>query len=683
MGKTKYHLRFQVIPGENAEQDARILADFCMKHGVEEAVLFFAGEEWNNGLLSRKEEDMWFDTVSAVKKILETRKISVSLNPWMTILHSERGRRFPADRKFKPTVSYEGEESKACASFSDRNWQEYIYNLYGRFAALGFRVIWIEDDFRYHGHAPLKWGGGFEDDICRKFSRKTGKNTSREEIYARILQPGKPHPWRSKWMEVWRETQLEVVKGIAEAVKKNAPGKTKLGLMSSSLPVHSIEGRRWTPMFESLTIHGHAAHRPNFAPYSEDLGKNKIFSIMKLDSQKKLRPDYVESAPEIENFPFTAWTKSDTSTWAIMALALFFGSDSLLLDLFPFAGNPADQEPRIGTLLDKSRESLDWISGRFHKKYHLYGVGIPWKENSAETVRALKGESLKELEVDTSPAWDFLLSYGVPACSDRQKVNALFGNSAWTFDDSEIMEMLKGGLLLDGAGAGILLQRGFGRHIGIEYKGLLERRTSNYSMEVITDNAAGVKKGLFFSVNALDNIPVFEPVNGAATWSDIITCEKKTVGAGIILFNNKLGGRTAVVAAENSLQFQGEKVIKKQPKNFHRQIILHNIIRYLFMGKVPFPLVSGGPYLLPMYFKTAREAYIVVLNGSFDPSPVLIETNMQIDESGQAEILKPLKKPSPLRLSRTESSKKTGLWKTSSEIPYMSFLVAGFNSHKG
>ena len=289
MNKAKYHLRFQVIPGKYVKTDAEVLAKFCLKHKIEEVVLFFAGEEWNNGLLSRKEEDIWFDTVSKVKKILENKGLTVSLNPWMTVLHCDRGRKFPSDRNFKPMVSPYGEVSKAVASFADEKWQEYIYNLYGRFAELGFNTIWIEDDFRYHNHAPLIWGGGFEKEMIEKFCKKIGNNVSREEIFKNLLIPGRPHLWRKKWMKVWREVQLEVAKGIRDVVEKCSNRKTKIGLMSSHPSIHSIEGRKWIELFNTLAINNKVVHRPHFATYSEDIGKNKVYSIMMLDIQKKLR----------------------------------------------------------------------------------------------------------------------------------------------------------------------------------------------------------------------------------------------------------------------------------------------------------------------------------------------------------------------------------------------------------
>lgn len=670
MQRARYHLRFQVVPGGNAEEDARILADFCLKHRIEEVVLFFAGEEWNNGLLSEKEENVWFDTVRKAKEVLDGRGISVSLNPWMTVLHTDRGRTFPPDRRFQPMVSPSGEKSRACASFADKNWQKYIYSLYGRFARLGFRVIWVEDDFRYNNHGPLTWGGGFEKEMCDKFSRKIGKKVTRQEIIKKILRPGKPHPWRSKWMEVWRETQLEVARGIADAVKKNSPVKTKLGLMSSSPWMHSIEGRRWQEIFNALSIDGDVAHRPNFAYYSDAMGRDRTYSVMSLGMQKTFRHPSFEVAPEVENFPFTVWSKSDISTWTDMAFALFFGSDALLLDLFPFTGNRADEEPRIGFMLNKSYESLSWIAANFSKEHNLSGVGIPWKENAAEAVRTEKGEYLNELGVDTLPAWDFLLSCGIPACAERQEVNVLFGNTAWIFDDDEISDMLKGGLLLDGGSAEILFKRGFGKHLGIEYKGILEREKSKYSLEVVNNRDSGLRTGMRFSVNLMGEMRAFEPLKDAITWSDIITPENKRIGAGVTLYKNSLGGRLAIFAVENP---------SKLALNFHRQTMVQNAIKYLYKGKVPFPLITGAPYLLPMHFKKKGEEVLVIFNGAPDPAVVLIETKGK-KVSEQSMLLKPLEKPGPVELLKESGTvKNTGLWKTSSEVPYMSFLVVKFS----
>ena len=88
------------------------------------------------------------------------------------------GRRFPADRRFAAAVSPRGERARSVASFADPAWQRYYLAQMRRFAALGFDTIWIEDDFRYHNHAPLSWGSGFEPAILRRLARRLGRRVT-------------------------------------------------------------------------------------------------------------------------------------------------------------------------------------------------------------------------------------------------------------------------------------------------------------------------------------------------------------------------------------------------------------------------------------------------------------------------------------------------------------------------
>lgn len=661
----RYHLRFQVIPGKNVEKDARILINFCKTHGIEEVVLFFAAEEWNNGLLSMIEEDIWFDTVEKVKRIIDKAGIVVSLNPWMTVLHFDRGRKFPKGRKFKPMVSPAGEVSKACASFADVKWRSYIYNLYGRFAKLGFRIIWVEDDFRYHNHAPLTWGGGFEPEILDRFGQKVGRKVMREEVVKNILKSGKPHPWRVKWMETWREIQLEVANGLSRAVAGNMPANTKIGLMSSHPDDHSIEGRDWTMLFNAFSINSKAAHRPHFAQYGESPGKDKIYSIMMLDVQKNFRPANCEAAPEIENGYFTNWTKSDSLTWAEMAFCMFYGSDALLLDLFPFSGNTANEEPEIGKLLDKSRPALEWISARFPKNLKTCGVGIPWREDAQAHVHTDKGKSMEELNATFLEPCYYLLSYGIPVSANQQKVNAIFGQLAWAFDDDEIQKMLSYGLFLDGVSAVILCQRGFGQHIGIDSKGLIDREEGKYSVEMVISKETCIRERFFLNANTPSRMAILEPRKGAREWTTIITPEQKRFGAGIVVYENKLGGRVATCAAANPMQL---------PQSYQRQAITQKVIDFLAGDKFVSVMVTGGPHLMPIHFEGENRHFVVVFNGSPDTAKPVVRIGSARTRHMKAYLLAPLKKPSKARVNIV-STKNAATVRSQTGIPYLGFLM--------
>lgn len=662
----RYHLRFQIVPDKNIGKNSKSLANFCKKHGIEEVVIIFAAEEWNNGLLSKKEEDRWFNAVKKVKLILDKNNIATSLNPWMTVLHCDRGRSFPKGRKFKPMVSPKGETSKACASFADKNWIDYIGNIYGRFAKLGFRIVWIEDDFRYHNHAPLTWGGGFEQGVVKRFSKKIGHKTSREQVVKNILKPGVPHPWRTKWMETWREIQLEAAKSITEAVKKNSASKSIIGLMSSVPGVHSIEGRDWQKLFNTLSINGKVAHRPHFAGYSEVPGRNKDYSIMMLDVQKDFRPYSCEVAPEIENFPFSDWNKSDSLTWAEMAFSMFYGSDALLLNLFPISGNSVDNEKTyIGNLLDKSRPALEWISKRFLKNMKTLGVGIPWKQDASMYVRTCKGQDIKELETTSFEPGHFLLSYGIPVSSGIQKVNSIFGNVCWAYSNEEVLRMLAGGLLLDGTSVKILNERGFGEYVGVNCKGIVNREEDKYALEVVNSKETCIHKGFYFNVNVHPYMAKLEPRRGAQEWTTITTSDRKRFGAGMIVYKNRLGGIVASYAAVNPA---------KLPRSYQRQIIAQKVIDLISSGRFHSIMVKGSVHLLPIHFEEGGKNFIVVFNGSAGLAKPVIQINLPKVVISQATLLAPLEKPVEIENKISCYNNSTAIIFTT-EIPYLGFLV--------
>lgn len=658
----RYHLRFQVIPGRNVERDARVLGRLCREHGVEEVVLFFAGEEWNNGLLSKAEEDVWFEAVARTKRVLDRAGVVCSLNPWMTTLHCARARRFPKGRPFRPTVGANGVASGACASFADRKWQRYLADLYGRFSELGFRVIWVEDDFRYHNHgAELGWGGGFEPEVIARFEKKIGRRTTREEVVANILKPGKPHAWRALWMETWRELQLETASGLAKAVGARAPNAASLGLMSSHPSRHSQEGRDWRKLFAALSIDGRVAHRPHYAPYNDAVGRAEAYGILMLDVQRNFRPADAEVAPEVENFPFTAWSKSDTQTWAEMALALFYGSDALLLDLFPFCGNRADLEPAVWGMLDRSRPGLEWIAARFTPDLKTCGVGLPWHEDACAHVRTALGKSMDEIDASSFPPGYFLLSAGVPVSAGPQPVNAVFGPLAWAFPDDELRRMLGGGLLLDGVSAEILCQRGFAKEIGLASAKIVGREENAYSVEETISPRCGVERGLYYSVNLQKQLAVLRPARGAEAWTHVITAEKKPVGAGLVAFRNALGGRVVTLAATDPA---GLALFDS------RQTIYQNAVRFLTGDAFAMPLVTGGPRLMPIHLKGPSGEWLLVFNASADAARPVI-TLPAAARRPQATLLAPLVAPRPLPLAIRDGNRI----EAKAEVPALGFAA--------
>ncbi|WP_042405096.1 hypothetical protein [Streptacidiphilus carbonis] len=663
--RARYHLRFQIHPDPDPARvaaDATELAKACAQAQVDEVVLLTGAEESFAGHLTDAEESVWFETARLAKDTLEAAGLEVSLNPWVTVGHADRGRNGALERLgFAPMVSPDGQASTAQASFACPRWRAWIVAHYGRFAELGFRVLWLEDDFRYHNHAPLHWGGGFEPLMLERFTALTGWNVTPQELTEALTAPGRPHPWRILLQQVWREAQLEVVAAVATEVEQRSRGRSRLGLMSSGLDAASVEGRDWPALFGALAIGGRAAQRPHFAPYTDTPGRELSRQIWSLELQRALRPDFVDSEPEIENWPHTAWSKSDTQTWSEMAAAQLAGSDALLLNVHPMHGRRAARFPRVTELLARSRPALDWLAARYHRDQSTIGVGLPFAQDAAAHVRTRSGgaPALAELAVDPGPVADLLLRYGVPVTADpRAPVQALFGQSAWALADEELHRLLGGGLLLDGTAAAILVQRGFGPLLGLDDVELVRREQPDPRGPYAEEYVPGT--GAVLSVNMQPTLARLAPGPDTETWTEIRTPQGLRWGAGRTAFRNRLGGRVAVLAATDPSQL---------PYDDSGQHLLHRAVRFLEGDRPRLPLVTGGPHLIPHASRRDGTTRLAIANGSADSvRPHIAMPAAPTDP--HATLLRPLAEPA----SAGTSAQPDGL-QLEADLPHRGWLV--------
>ncbi|MBU4201248.1 MAG: hypothetical protein KKG09_00665 [Verrucomicrobia bacterium] len=635
-----YGLRFLILPGKDCLRRTRETAAFCLRHKITGVHLFFNAEEWYRGHPTEPEIRKFLVMFRQIVPIFRQAGLSVGLNPWTTIGHCDRGRALRAGQNFELMVSPSGKRSNISASFACPRFRRYLASLFHRLAAVGFDILWLEDDFRYHNHAPLDWGGDFSPSMLKRFSERIGRLVSREEVVRNVLRPGVPHPWRREWMALWRQCQEELAGLLAEAVKSANP-QARLGLMSSHPDTHSAEGRSWSGLFRAMAINGRAVHRPHFASYGEENNYSYSFSLLAI--QKDIRPDNVDSYPEIENFPFGRFNKSDRQTFSQMALAKLMGSEGLLLDLHPMTGNSVEEELGIGEMLDKAAPALAWISERFPRAMKPCGAGIPFKEDSASYLHLPPGmKHYDGLECLSDTPGSLLGPLGIAyQMREAPGVNLVFGPKAWTFTDDEITRLLGKGLWLDPEAAVILTERGFGRHLGIRIDGWLEREQSLYAIERFVSRQTGVRQGFHASANKLPRILTFQAKHGTQVWTEIIDCMNRRLGAGLTVFSNILGGAVAISACPLYPDPQRWNL------NFQRQILVQNLMRRLARTETP-AMTSDAPLMFPMDFSADGIRRIVCVNLHSDPGAV----HIWIPNARRivaAHIIFPLERPRPAK----------------------------------
>jgi hypothetical protein len=604
----RFTLRLQFGLHQDADAMSDRLVKLCRDADVDEVMLFFFGEELNDGHEPLSRTKQWIEKSRVNRRKLDAIGVDTSLNPWHSILHCDRGRSLKPGQKWRNMVDHRGRAATAVVCPLDPEWQKYYEETLRMYAAEKFRVIWIDDDIRFHNHAPLEWGGCFCPLHVAEFNRRAGVNATREEIVANCVAPGAPHPWREIWLDSWQENHLAMIGRWRDIAAAHG---VRLGLMSSRMEPHAAEGRRWQDWW---TAFGRPpAHRPHFWDYGDMMGWSLPGSLMLMDQNRGVQPDQCESGPEIECMPYGRWNKSYRQTCAQMNAAVLHGSDSLNISLYDFMGNHPDDDPSREQFLRAYRGAAERLAHLFPRRMRAAGIGLPWSQGMGRKVRTAPGSTgWKALECPGGRGWATWLNASGFACapSESPAVNALSGPAAWAFDDDAIKHMCSAGLFIDGPAASVLIDRGFGPLIGLKRGRFVTQDDVLYSVENVLDAAFGPRAGAQMSLNAgwMPRLFLAEALPAARAVSDIRGPLQNVVGLGVTLFENSLGGRIAVAPWTPGDPTQ---------VNPQRAVQLAAVSRWLSKGRA-LGAVRGGPWLLPQFFTDGNEWRAVVWNASPD-----------------------------------------------------------------
>lgn len=605
---THYTLRMQFGPHEDPPEITTQLLQLIDESAADEIMLFFFAEEQNDGHDPLERVKEWIDRSRPYRQALQQAGIAVSLNPWHSLLHCDRGRRLKPGQDWQRMVDPNGREADAVVCPLDPNWQAYYLETLRLYAREGFRVVWIDDDIRYHNHEPLEWGGCFCHKHVAQFNRRTGAQATRSQIVAACLAPGEPHPWRAIWMDLWQESLLAF---LAKCRQTLEAGGTKMGLMSSSMEAHSAEGRRWAEWWQVFSGENLPIHRPHFWTYSDAGSTMLIHGIASLDQNRSIQPAGLETGPEIENFPYGQWNKSYRQTFAQMAVAQIGGSTNLNISLYDFMGNRPDDDPGRAKFLRQVRPNLDWLADQFPMSLCSVGVGLPWSQDQGRAVHTPAGDSWFELQ-PPSRGWAYWLGAAGVAFSMLQQstVNALAGPAAWSFSEKELECWLAAGLLLDGEAASILVQRGLGGWMGLSEFRPVHQNQMLYSMETCRDPRFALRTGGQISVNAKTHTRVIYQAESptAQSISELVDPLQRVVGHGVLIYENEAGGRVVVVPWSASTT---------PTMDIHRAVQIRRLVDWLAHGNST-GSVEGSAWLVPQFYTHGKTWRGVLWNAGPD-----------------------------------------------------------------
>lgn len=614
----QYIFRFCCDPGFNDQQEIDAMVRFADEASIDDVALFCNVEELNTGHMSYTEQEVFLELIQRLQSRLCHKDITVSVNQWHTLMPGDIGIPFGPDQNFRPMVDKNGTKTIQCVCPLCTEWQEYIGQIYARYAKLNPFILWVDDDMRLHNHAPLEWGGCFCDEHMKRYSELAGKEITREEFVAGILKPGKPHPYRKIWLDVARDSLLSACEAINRAVRA-VSDNPRIGLMSSDPFVHAAEGRDWHKILYTLGAGNVPVNRIHLPAYYEDLPHRYLtaFNMISMMNRDMIPPE-TEVYPELENFPYGLFSNSHNFTRFKLLSAMPLNLSGITVDLYDLSGNGIVWEENYQETLRETKPYLNLLTEMGVFRGDARGVRVLYNPQSSYTLHTIQGTSMEELYPHECFWAGLLPAFGIPYryCDyiPKQEIVAVSGQVLRNYDVNQLQRLFYDNfVILSGDAAWTLFDMGMGHLAGIQDAHWIPQYDGTFTFEEVTNgkqyrNRPHARASIIFggsdvlNIQYLDSAQVYEYTSCYNAFHQRTLPAQTVVNQRVMIYPfGRFGGYPTTIPC--------------MLWNALRQELLQDIVS---SAGATFPMVKDSPYLEPHYLETKEGNYLYLINGSMD-----------------------------------------------------------------
>ncbi len=468
-GKKFFHtLRYQIPVNHYEEERINDLVEYCKKYGFSDVTLFLSAEECNVGHITLEEAKPRVAWMKKAAERLRANGISVSLNPWMEIGHLDRNKPLKGlQNEWTLLVDYNGRRSQSCACMLDEKWRAYFKELYSYVVdELQPNIVWVEDDFRLHNHAPLEYGGCFCEKHMKLYNERLGTNYTREEFVDKLFKKECNLEVKRAWMDVNREVMSEYASFLGELYRSHGGGNVRVGLMSSRHSDHAVEYRDWFAVHKNLSGGAAPINRLHMPCYEERCSKDYYRDFyMYPFFLRSMLPENCIIYPEQEDSTFNSYGKEPAFLRFQLEGALPLQIEGMTYDIFSFVGNGPKENIEYCETIKNVTPYLEGVMPLI-KYSELDGVMLPMDERAA--YRRENCRTFSDFYPDEHFFYGYLGTSGVPCKPTTQKewqneVVALGNGAVNNFTDEQLKALFKNNkVLLDGGAVMLLIKRGLG-----------------------------------------------------------------------------------------------------------------------------------------------------------------------------------------------------------------------------
>jgi len=461
----RYLLRFY-FPALATEERLLQALDFTRRSGADGVLLFEASYDMDPAILSL---EILSERFKRLKKIVPRfRKLvkEVHINVMITLGHVDMGSARPERFPFQFMVDEYGNTSRSTACPLDPDFVQHIAELYRLAADCRADAVWVDDDTRFllHDHPGMNCFCPLHLDAIQRLS---GRIWSRSDL-VRALQDDNINPeLRKLWFDLQENAILELARTIEKSVHLIDP-KQSIGLMSVGQSFHAAEGRNTDRLLRTLAGKNQPLFRPGSGFWNDERPLAGLEKAEGCARELAFLGYDVRSVSEVENHPYTPFGKSERALELELVMDVLCGMPDLSLNILTSMGGSSPLEPEGTNYADfllKHRPYLNALAVEWSGKIRQ-GIGISDHADYARHAKINQGSLMGWVQ---SRPWETLLArLGFPIGHPDHAPHWLIGDVIHSLSDYELNWHLYEGAVLDPVAARGLLERGWGKPIGLE-----------------------------------------------------------------------------------------------------------------------------------------------------------------------------------------------------------------------
>ena len=328
--------------------------------------------------------------------------------------------------------------------------------------------LWIDDDLRMSHHLPAMYGC-FCDHCLAGFGKTFGRAWTREAL-VKAINEANDLDTRAAWVQFGRESLAGIARTVGRAAVAVAPD-CQLGFQHCDPSWGGYNGADWDHVFRALreVSHQPVGSRPGGGFYNDHQPREMISKALMTGLQNSRLSDCVELVSyECENLPGSVIGKSAHGTAVECTLAIAQGSNSLSITHLMFPHEDAWHE----TMMRQLEAWRPFWERTIDANQKTRNTGVEIVFSRQQSLRLLNPGEAPFAWAHTgfggvSPA----AVLGLPLCWNEEAPTAwLTAQAALGVNETELRQLVKRGLIVDGEALEVLERRSLAHLLGLRFK---------------------------------------------------------------------------------------------------------------------------------------------------------------------------------------------------------------------